>query len=227
MTTPASRPSLAPFKGQQLQLELIDAGSTPLIRAYCHPDADWHPAPAHLRNNHVDPPPPYREVFSVLYTATTIQSIAMEARVLRWDSVTNVCHWSESAAALHRIVRFGLGAPGLFIPIDGPNRPVLGLHGKFEPNYETARWVALELFRRYGHLVHGLSYESFHRHQPGRVYAIWHSRKESLCLESSTDRPRLLDDPDWAAFLQAHPFVQAMDRVDSFRLPHRLDGRAA
>jgi len=47
------------FKGQELALELVDAGSVTLVRAYSHPAADWHPPPVPLRNNHIDPPPGY------------------------------------------------------------------------------------------------------------------------------------------------------------------------
>jgi hypothetical protein len=103
---------------------------------------------------------------------------------------------------------------------------VFGLQGLYESTYEASRWVTLELFRRYGHLAHGVSYESFHRYQPGRVYAIWHSRKEGLLLRSRDERPRLIDDPSWVAFLASHPSVEAF-RQETIRaeVPEVLDGR--
>lgn len=207
MTLQEPPPRLS-FKGQELALELVDAGSVTLVRAYSHPAADWHPPPVPLRNNHIDPPPGYGDEFAVLYTASNIQSSAMEVRALFWDQATNRAYWNPAAAQGFQVVRYALGQPGLFIPIDGPNRRALGLQGKFEPDYESSRWVALELHRRYGHLVHGLSYESFHRYQPGRVYAIWHARKHDLALQASQWRPRLAADPEFQAFLAAHPFIR-------------------
>ncbi|WP_377155368.1 RES domain-containing protein [Roseateles sp. UC29_93] len=198
------------FNGRELDLELVDPGTVTLIRAYDHPDADWNPPPARFRNNHIDPPVGHENEFAVLYTASNVQSCATEVRALFWDCWSNQIFWKPSVATQLRVVRFRMRQPGLFIPIDGPNRHVLGLEGKLEPGYESSRRMALELFRRYGHLVHGLSYESFHRFQPGRVYAIWHSRKEEMDLQPSVERPRLGDDVEFQAFLAAHPFIQPL-----------------
>ena len=210
MTVARNLISVPLFNGRELDLELIDPGSVSLIRAYDHPEADWNPPPASFRNNHVDPPVGHDDEFAVLYTASNIQSCATEVRALCWDCWTNQVFWKPSAATQFRVVRFDMGRPGLFIPIDGLNRHVLGLEGKFEPGYGSSRRMALELFRRYGHLVHGLSYESFHRFQPGRVYAIWHSRKEHMQLQASPERPQLRDDVEFQAFLDAHPFIQPL-----------------
>ena len=199
-----------PFNGRDLDLELVDPGSVVLIRAYQHPSADWNPPPAQYRNNHTDPPMGYGEEFAVLYTASNIQSSATEVRALGWDHWTNQSFWKPALAARLQVVRFAVRRPGLFVPLDGANRKILGLEGKFEPEYESSRWVALDLFRRYGHLVHGLSYESFHRYQAGRVYAIWHSRKDDMGLAASVDRPYLADDAEFRSFLRAHPFIRQM-----------------
>jgi hypothetical protein len=37
--------------------------------------------------------------------------------------------------------------------------------------YGAFQAIGLELFKRFGDLAHGLSWASFHRHQPGQVYA--------------------------------------------------------
>jgi hypothetical protein len=47
--------------------------------------------------------------------------------------------------------------------------------GREFAGYEPYQAVALELFERFGAIVHGLSWESFHRNQLGRVYAIFTS----------------------------------------------------
>ena len=44
------------------------------------------------------------------------------------------------------------------------------------PGYTPYQEAAIELFRRFGPLAHGLSWESFHRSQPGRFYAIRYHR---------------------------------------------------
>lgn len=217
-------PSLPPFKGHHLQLELVDPGSVRLIRAYEHPMGDWHPAPVEFRRNHVDPPPGYGDAFAMLCTASNIQAAATEVRAMWWDPRLGRSFWCPKAAAAHRVARFELESPGLFIPIDGPNRMVFGLQGRYDPSYETSRWVALALFRRYGHLAHGLSYESFHRFQPGRVYAIWHSRKEGLLLRSKDGHPAVIDDPEWRAFLGAHPEVERQPGARGEGWVEALDG---
>lgn len=203
-----------PFRGQELRLELIDPGTVTLIRSYQHPDADWCPPPVEFRTNRVDPPSEHGDSFAVMYTSTNIQASAMEVRALFWEPDDDRFYWDEDTALKFQVVRFSSGKPGIFIPIDGPNRAVFRLEGKLEPTYESTRWIALDLFRRYGHLVHGISYESFHRHQPGRVYAIWHSRKDDLSLSASEARPLLAEDAEFQAFLSAHPFI---DRVRSAR----------
>lgn len=78
--------------------------------------------------------------------------------------------------------------------------------------YEPYQSVALELFQRYGQVVHGLSQESFHRNQPGRVYALWHHHKSTIGLRVTTPDPcpKLVDDAEWKSFLAANPEVEAI-----------------
>lgn len=95
-----------PFRGQELQLELIDAGTVTLLRSYQYPHADWEPPPVEFRTNR----------------------------------------------------------------------------------------------------------------QLGRVYAIWHSRKEDLDLSASVERPLLTEDPEFPAFLAAHPFIDLLRTAASDEL---------
>jgi hypothetical protein len=63
-------------------------------------------------------------------------------------------------------------------------------------SYDVYREVGLALFERFGEVVHGLCWRSFHRHQAGRVYAIWHHRKDALGIVPPSPAP-LADDPEW------------------------------
>lgn len=202
-------PWIPPFKGRHLETELADAGSLPLLRAFRHEGSDWEPAPPEFRQGRVDPPPGHESSYAMLYTAASIQGIAAEARVLRCDE-RGTC-WSPSRASKWRVASYSLGRAGLFLPIDGRNRDIFGIEDAYEEHPLTMRSLGLELHRRYGHLAHGLCWSSFHRGQPGRCYAIWHSRKEHLCLERSRDSPALIDDARWRRFLAAHPYIVARE----------------
>ena len=90
-----------------------------------------------------------------------------------------------------------------------------GLSGgqrKFK-GYASYQEVALDLFRRFGQLVHGLSWESFHRGQPGHVYPIWHHQKAAIALEAAKPPPygSLEKDDEWLAFLAENPDIERMD----------------
>jgi len=62
-------------------------------------------------------------------------------------------------------------------------------------------------------LVHGLSWESFHRGQPGRVYAIWHHQKGAIALKATKPPPygSLDEDDGWQEFLAEYPDIERMD----------------
>jgi hypothetical protein len=113
------------------------------------------------------------------------------------------------------VARYAFDSPAIFIPIDGHNRSVLGLAGgnrKFI-GYESYQEVSLALFRRYGKTVHGLSWESFHRNQPGRVFALWHHHKVTvgLSLRSPGAYPLLIEDLHWLQFLKENPDIEEID----------------
>lgn len=78
-------------------------------------------------------------------------------------------------------------------------------------SYDAYQRAGLELFERFGGVVHGLTWQSFHRHQLGRVYAIWHHRKAAAgVVKPSGAYPKLPDDADWAAFLSKNPQIEAI-----------------
>lgn len=204
----------ASFRGRDLDLELLDPNSERLVRLFRHPGADWEPPPQAVRNLRVDPPAGHKGAFAVLYTGNTLPTVAIECGVLRADARDRYT-WATDLARQFKVVRYAFSLPALFVPIDGHNRVVLGLAGgqrKFA-GYEPYQAVAHELFRRYATVAHGLSWESFHRNQPGRVYALWHHHKSSVGLSITSPEPysKLVDDLEWTAFLAANADIEPME----------------
>lgn len=202
---------VAAFGGRELKLELLDPNSEQLVRLFRHPGGEWEPPPKEHRNLRVDPPVGHKADYAVLYTAGTLPAVAMECRVLSVDNQDRYT-WLSHRASQYHIARYDFSKPALFIPIDGSNRNILGLQGgtrKFV-GYEPYQEVALTLFQRYGQVVHGLSWESFHRNQPGRVFALWHQHKETigLRLRPPSLYARLIDDPEWQQFLADYPEIE-------------------
>jgi hypothetical protein len=119
--------------------------------------------------------------------------------------------WAADRAATRKVVRYALTAPALFIPIDGNNRELLGLRGAQRrfAGYEPYQLAAHALYNRFGRVVHGLSWESFHRNQPGRVYALWHHHKATTGLKITSEQPykTLIEDEEWQLFLNANPDI--------------------
>lgn len=205
--------SVPAFRGQDLSLEMLDPVSTPLVRLFRHAGGDWAEPPEIYRNLRVDPPAGHKASFAVLYTANTLPTVAIECGVLRADALDQYSV-AQDLAQQYQVVRYAFGAPALFVPIDGPNREVLGLAGpqrKFL-GYEPYQAVAFELFRRYAGVVHGLSWESFHRNQQGRVYALWHQHKSTIDLTITTPAPYrdLAHDDEWLQFLQDNPEIEVL-----------------
>lgn len=201
------------FRGSRLALELIDPQSMDLVRLTQHTatGGDWDPPAQMYRNLRVDPPPGHKSTFSVLYTANTLACVAMECRVLQVDASDRYT-WNRKAAERYDVVRFGFSKPAIFIPIDGLNRDELGLGGTLQPlgSYEPYQNVALQLHTRYGGIVHGMSWQSFHRGQPGRAYAIWHEHRDTIGLSRNVpgqNYPKLADDSEWQAYLANNPHI--------------------
>ena len=202
------------FGGQDLQLELLDPGCTELVRLFRHPGGEWEPPPEQFRNLRVDPPEGHKGDYAILYTATTVATAAVECRILQCDTHDRYT-WAADRAAGYRVARYGFSAPALFVPIDRPNSRVLGLEGsqrKIGGGYGQFQDVAHQLFKRYGKVVHGLSWASFHRDQPGRVYAVWHHHKTTIDLTLMAAAPYVLlvDDDDWNQYLKANPQLEEL-----------------
>ncbi|TAH51067.1 MAG: hypothetical protein EYC67_02080 [Betaproteobacteria bacterium] len=202
-----------PFSGRDLELELLDPDGERLVRLFHHPGGDWEPPSVEYRNLRVDPPAGHKGRFAVLYTGNTLPTVAIECGILRAD-IGDRYTWATDLADQYRVARYSFSAPGLFIPIDGRNRNVLGLAGgqRRFAGYEPYQVVSLQLFERFGTVIHGLSWESFHRNQPGRVFALWHHHKATIGLSIAAPQPspKLADDSEWLAFLAANPQVEPM-----------------
>lgn len=203
----------APFRGNELQLELMDPKSVELVRLSQHEKGDWDPPPEEFRTLRVDPPDGYKHAYAVLYTGSTLAAAAIECRILCVDNNDNYS-WSSTQAARYDVIRYAFERPALFLPLDGPNRAVLergGLTPSFG-DYSSSQAMALQLFQRFGAAVHGLSWASFHRNQPGRVYALWHHHKATVQLEIR-NRPynKLINEPEWNTFLAEHPKIKRID----------------
>lgn len=198
------------FDGAALDLELLDPMSVGLVRLFRHPGGDWEPPEPQYRNQRVDPPVGLENDYAVLYTADSLAAVAIECRILAADSQDRYTY-NEARTREYSVVRYSMRSPALFVPLDGENRRTLGLRG-LDPDYARHRAVAHELFTRFGRVVHGLSWESFHRNQPGRVYALWHHHKTTVGLEitSATPYALLAEDPEWIELLKMNPGFEPM-----------------
>lgn len=199
---------------RELDLELFDPGSVTLLRLFKHPGGEWDAPPAAFRNLRVDPPAGHKDDYAVLYTGDELAAVATECLILQAGEGDRTT-WRQDKAAAYRVARYGFLKPALFLPIDGKNRQRLGLAGGQRPwgGYGAWQEAALALHQRFAQVVHGLSWESFHRNQPGRVFALWHEHKTSCDLRLTTpgEFPLLTEDAQWRAFLVAHPEIEAID----------------
>jgi hypothetical protein len=207
MTSPSKA---ATVSSRDLALELLDPGSESLVRLFQYPGGDWEPPEPKHRNLRVDPPAGHKDDFAVLYTGASLPAVAMECLILN-AAPDNKYTWNRKRAEVYRVVRYEFSAPALFVPIDGDNRRALGLADRRTAflGYGPYQEVSLALFQRFGQVAHGLSWESFHRNQPGRVYALWHHHKGTIGLarRSRLYLP-LIDDPEWQLFLTENPGIE-------------------
>jgi hypothetical protein len=193
-----------------LDVDVIDHRETRLLRLYRHPGGEWDPPPPAYRNLRVDPPGPDKSIYAVLYIGTRIDTVAQECRLL---SVNDADEWTLDASreAQYSIARYEFNRAGIFVPIDGKNGKRFGLeniasYGAYLPYQQ----LGAELHRRFSHLAHGLSWRSFHRHQSGPVYALWHERKADLGLHViSTER--LAIDPSWIKAKSSIPGLTVLE----------------
>lgn len=189
---------------EDLLIEVRSPDKPPLVRLFrWEGSAFGVPAPEH-RIGRFDPPPGHRDVFAVLYTAEHVETAAIECRVLASDA--NDQYTYSYKTPQHRVVRLKYTKPALFIRVDSPSAKKWGI-GRFKPTYEQYQGLALTLYERYGTVIHGLSWQSYHRGGPGRNYGFWHSQKSDAGLEilqPEEQCPFLHEDPEWLAFLNEH-----------------------
>lgn len=204
------------FSGSDLALEVLEPGSQTLFRLNRHPGGDWEPPPPEYRTQRADPPDGHKDRYAVLYVADSLECVAMECRLLVEDA-KGQWTWQRDKSAAYDLVRYSVHAPGVFVRLDSDDRKRLGLPSpgaRFgEPNiYKDSQELCLEIYERFGKVTHGVTWQSFHRHQPGRVYAIWHDRKDQLGLVRDPAPPyrKLPDDPQWQEFLDTHNGIQAI-----------------
>jgi hypothetical protein len=203
------------FTDADIDIEVRGADDPPLIRLFRHTGAAYGlPAEAH-RNGRFDPPPGDKGLFATLYTADNIAAAAMECRILQANSRDEYSYTLKRAAS-YKVVRFKYQEPALFIRVDRDVKRKLGIP-PFTIDYSPFQRAAKALFERYGNTVHGLSWESFHRGQPGRNYGFWHHRKDAITLEplqQEAECPQLLNDADWIQLLRDYPVIELQPDED-------------
>lgn len=193
------------FSARDLKLEMIEPGDLALVRLFSRPDAEWEPPPPMYRNERCDPPVGKKDDYALLYTANRLDTTAMECQILAVDRQGNWTY-DEAKTKSYHVARYSFTQPAIFIPLDENRHHLEVNRTPFVPGYGPWQDAAHDLWRRFGTTVHGLSWWSMHRHQVGRVYAIWHERKAAMGLE----RPlapfdKLYEDADWKSLLLANP----------------------
>jgi hypothetical protein len=108
----------------------------------------------------------------------------MECRILTCD-VSDQYSWDAAKAAEVKLARYRMSQPAIFVPLDR-NRHRFNLPAEAAYQREPFQALSLELHRRFGTLIHGMSWASFHRGQPGRVFAICYHHME--CIGRELDR---------------------------------------
>lgn len=193
------------YKASDLELELCEPNDIALGRLFRRAGGEWDEPPPAYRNMRCDPPVGKKDDYSLLYTGDGIGAIAMECDILAVDRQNN---WSydDAKTKTYWVARYQFTRPALFIPMD-TNRNRLNIDRKpFVPGYGRWQDAAHQLWSRFGTVAHGLSWWSMHRHQPGRVYALWHQHKATIGLIKPTGPfDKLLEDPEWKELLVANP----------------------
>lgn len=206
------------YSARDLDLELVEPGDVTFVRLFGRPNGEWDAPPPQYRDKRCDPPPGKQSDYALLYTGDRIEAIAMECEILAIDRHGK---WSydEAQTKKYWVARYAFQQPAVFIPLD-ENRHRLGIDRvPFVPGYAPWQEAAHELWRRFGKTVHGLSWWSMHRHQLGRVYAIWHHHKDAIGLVPPTGPfDKLYEDADWKALLVANPgFTKLVTTVATSR----------
>ena len=202
--------TVPPFDGRDLDLEMLDARSVELMRLFRHPKGEWEPPDPKYRNLRVDPPAGHKHRYAVLYTADSLGAIGVECRILAVDSDDHFSLHLDREAS-YQVARYRFEQAACFVPIDGANRRTLGLdRAEAWDGYGPYQQIGLALFERYSHFAHGLSWASFHRNQPGRVFAVWHERKAGFGLELAGPVGPLVSDLPWVTMLAGIPGLRRL-----------------
>ena len=168
------------------------------------------PPPPMYRNLRVDPPELHKADYAVLYLGSRLPCVAVECGVLAAHG-TGVFSYHEDKAKAYQVARYTFDKPAIFLPIDDiHNHDVLMaddvLDSAFEGDYDPYQALGLDLFQRYGQVIHGLSWASYHRGKTGRVFALWHHHKATIGLGVTTTSFNALSaDPEFEGFLAKHP----------------------
>jgi hypothetical protein len=194
------------YKASDLELEIVEPGDVTFVRLFSRPNAEWDEPPAPYRDMRCDPPPGKKSDYALLYTGDRIESIAAECEILAFDRNKQWNYDEDAAKKKYWVARYVFDKPAIFIPVDR-NRHLLNVDRRpFVPGYLPWQEAAHELWSRFGQAVHGLSWWSMHRHQLGRVYAIFHQHKDTIGLQRPTGPfDKLHEDAEWKAFLAANP----------------------
>jgi hypothetical protein len=195
-----------------LEVVLLDPQND-LVRLFRHDGAHLEPPEEKYRNARVDPPDGHKGDYAVLYLGKNIPTVAVECHILSENPSGNY-QWLRRRAESYKVARYRSERPSLFLRIDGRNRKYLGLDGRdvaFK-RYAPYQAMGLELFQRFGQTVHGLTWSSFHRNQPGEVFALWHHHKDTIGLTVTSKEPfgSLASDAEWSSFLTANPTIEEL-----------------
>lgn len=193
------------YRASDLDLEMCEPGDIAMVRLFRRTGGEWDEPPPTHRNMRCDPPAGKKDDYALLYTGNNIEAIAMECEILTVDRKNNWAY-DDAATKAYSVARYEFTQPALFIPLDA-NRNRLNIDRKpFVPGYGPWQDAAHELWTRFGTVAHGLSWWSMHRHQLGRVYALWHQHKTTIGLvQPSGPFDKLEEDAEWKALLATNP----------------------
>jgi len=111
-----------PWGGRVVTMMGLPIGSK-LYRVFRHPDGDWNAPPEKYRNGRIDPPSGRKADFSILYTAESLLTAAVEARALRilesdGHDLPELVEVSDPDLPARHCVMHTLMTPALFINLE-------------------------------------------------------------------------------------------------------------
>jgi hypothetical protein len=196
-----------PWGHRHVTMMGLPAG-TEFHRIFRYPGADWNAPPEAYRNGRIDPPPGRKAEFSILYTAESVLTAAVEARVFRVLEIggrerlelVEVC---DPDLPVCQMVVHTLVSPALFIDLE--HRQTAQAFG-LDPDMvldridawqqaSAAVWDALsaEPPRTIAEIA-GVCYQSKHRASNGWNFGFFHGRHADF-LHRGAAKPFKLDTP--------------------------------